>query len=221
MYKILIKIKKIDSKISKKILEREFINSLNLGAVFLDLKEIFLFERTLILKVLTKESLNKIINEITKLKLNNRKLKILDIELDITEVKIEKLKRLVENKIVIIEFLTPTTFKIGSNFKGNYSNYIFFSWLLRKVNKELPKEEKIILLRDKIEKIEIINMELKNIEIKINEYIVPAFQGKIELNFKEIDDDLIKIFEELLNYGLKNNIGYKTKNGYGKIRITN
>ena len=120
------------------------MSCLNLQDEVFHLKEIKLEKNNLTLKIDGKEFLNKLINEITKLKLENRKLKILNFNLDIQEVKLEKCKKLLEDKILVVNFLTPTLFKIGSNFKGEYSNYLFFSWLLRKFNKIFLKKIKSI-----------------------------------------------------------------------------
>ncbi|MDY3059162.1 MAG: CRISPR system precrRNA processing endoribonuclease RAMP protein Cas6 [Fusobacterium sp.] len=219
MYKLIIKFKRKELKIRENILKSEVLSCLNLQDEVFHLKEIKLEKNSLSLKIDGKEFLNKLINEITKLKLENRKLKILDFNLDIQEVKLEKCKRLLENKILTIEFLTPTLFKIGSNFKGEYSNYLFFSWLLRKFNKLLPKENKINISRESIEKISVIENSLESVEVQLKDYTTTAFKGKLKLNFENIDSELIENFENILNYGIENGVGYKNKNGYGKIKI--
>ena len=219
MYKLIIKFKGKELKIRENILKSEVLNCLNLQDEVFHLKEIKLEKNSLLLKIDGKEFLNKLINEITKLKLENRKLKILDFNLDIQEVKLEKCKRLLEDKILTIEFLTPTLFKIGSNFKGEYSNYLFFSWLLRKFNKLLPKENKINISRESIEKISVVENSLESVEVQLKDYTTTAFKGKLKLNFENIDSELIENFENILNYGIENGVGYKNKNGYGKIEI--
>ncbi|MEE1476833.1 CRISPR system precrRNA processing endoribonuclease RAMP protein Cas6 [Fusobacterium sp.] len=219
MYKLIIKFKRKELKIRENILKSEVLSCLNLQDEVFHLKEIKLEKNSLSLKIDGKEFLNKLINEITKLKLENRKLKILDFNLDIQEVKLEKCKRLLEDKILTIEFLTPTLFKIGSNFKGEYSNYLFFSWLLRKFNKLLPKENKINISRESIEKISVIENSLESVEVQLKDYTATAFKGKLKLNFENIDSELIENFENILNYGIENGVGYKNKNGYGKIKI--
>lgn len=219
MYKLIIKFKGKELKIRENILKSEVLNCLNLQDEVFHLKEIKLEKNSLSLKIDGKEFLNKLINEITKLKLENRKLKILDFNLDIQEVKLEKCKRLLEDKILTIEFLTPTLFKIGSNFKGEYSNYLFFSWLLRKFNKLLPKENKINISRESIEKISVVENSLESVEVQLKDYTTTAFKGKLKLNFENIDSELIENFENILNYGIENGVGYKNKNGYGKIKI--
>ncbi len=219
MYKLIIKFKGKELKIRENILKSEVLSCLNLQDEVFHLKEIKLEKNSLSLKIDGKEFLNKLINEITKLKLENRKLKILDFNLDIQEVKLEKCKRLLEDKILTIEFLTPTLFKIGSNFKGEYSNYLFFSWLLRKFNKLLPKENKINISRESIEKISVVENSLESVEVQLKDYTTTAFKGKLKLNFENIDSELIENFENILNYGIENGVGYKNKNGYGKIKI--
>lgn len=219
MYKLIIKFKGKELKIRENILKSEVLSCLNLQDEVFHLKEIKLEKNSLSLKIDGKEFLNKLINEITKLKLENRKLKILDFNLDIQEVKLEKCKRLLEDKILTIEFLTPTLFKIGSNFKGEYSNYLFFSWLLRKFNKLLPKENKINISRESIEKISVVENSLESVEVQLKDYTATAFKGKLKLNFKNIDNEFIENFENILNYGIENGVGYKNKNGYGKIKI--
>lgn len=219
MYKLIIKFKGKELKIRENILKSEVLSCLNLQDKVFHLKEIKLEKNSLSLKIDGKEFLNKLINEITKLKLENRKLKILDFNLDIQEVKLEKCKRLLEDKILTIEFLTPTLFKIGSNFKGEYSNYLFFSWLLRKFNKLLPKENKINISRESIEKISVVENSLESVDIQLKDFITIAFKGKLKLNFKNIDNEFIENFENILNYGIENGVGYKNKNGYGKIKI--
>lgn len=219
MYKLIIKFKAKELKIRENILKSEVLSCLNLQDEVFHLKEIKLEKNSLSLKIDGKEFLNKLINEITKLKLENRKLKILDFNLDIQEVKLEKCKRLLEDKILTIEFLTPTLFKIGSNFKGEYSNYLFFSWLLRKFNKLLPKENKINISRESIEKISVVENSLESVEVQLKDYTTTAFKGKLKLNFENIDSELIENFENILNYGIENGVGYKNKNGYGKIKI--
>lgn len=219
MYKLIIKFKGKELKIRENILKSEVLSCLNLQDEVFHLKEIKLEKNSLSLKIDGKEFLNKLINEITKLKLENRKLKILNFNLDIQEVKLEKCKRLLEDKILVVNFLTPTLFKIGSNFKGEYSNYLFFSWLLRKFNKLLPKENKINISRESIEKISVIENSLESVEVQLKDYIATAFKGKLKLNFENIDSELIENFENILNYGIENGVGYKNKNGYGKIKI--
>ena len=219
MYKLIIKFKGKELKIRENILKSEVLSCLNLQDEVFHLKEIKLEKNSLSLKIDGKEFLNKLINEITKLKLENRKLKILDFNLDIQEVKLEKCKRLLEDKILTIEFLTPTLFKIGSNFKGEYSNYLFFSWFLRKFNKLLPKENKINISRESIEKISVVENSLESVEVQLKDYTTTAFKGKLKLNFENIDSELIENFENILNYGIENGVGYKNKNGYGKIKI--
>lgn len=219
MYKLIIKFKGKELKIRENILKSEVLSCLNLQDKVFHLKEIKLEKNSLSLKIDGKEFLNKLINEITKLKLENRKLKILDFNLDIQEVKLEKCKRLLEDKILTIEFLTPTLFKIGSNFKGEYSNYLFFSWLLRKFNKLLPKENKINISRESIEKISVVENSLESVDVQLKDFITTAFKGKLKLNFKNIDNEFIENFENILNYGIENGVGYKNKNGYGKIKI--
>lgn len=219
MYKLIIKFKGKELKIRENILKSEVLNCLNLQDKVFHLKEIKLEKNSLSLKIDGKEFLNKLINEITKLKLENRKLKILDFNLDIQEVKLEKCKRLLEDKILVVNFLTPTLFKIGSNFKGEYSNYLFFSWLLRKFNKLLPKENKINISRESIEKISVVENSLESVEVQLKDYTTTAFKGKLKLNFENIDSELIENFENILNYGIENGVGYKNKNGYGKIKI--
>lgn len=219
MYKLIIKFKGKELKIRENILKSEVLSCLNLQDEVFHLKEIKLEKNSLSLKIDGKEFLNKLINEITKLKLENRKLKILDFNLDIQEVKLEKCKRLLEDKILTIEFLTPTLFKIGSNFKGEYSNYLFFSWLLRKFNKDLPKENKINISREDIEKIIVIDNSFESVEANLNGFTTTAFTGKIKLNFENIESEFIENFESILDYGVKNGVGYKNKNGYGKIEI--
>lgn len=219
MYKLIIKFKRKELKIRENILKSEVLSCLNLQDEVFHLKEIKLEKNSLSLKIDGKEFLNKLINEITKLKLENRKLKILDFNLDIQEVKLEKCKRLLEDKILVVNFLTPTLFKIGSNFKGEYSNYLFFSWLLRKFNKLLPKENKINISRESIEKISVIENSLESVEVQLKDYTTTAFKGKLKLNFKNIDNEFIENFENILNYGIENGVGYKNKNGYGKIKI--
>ena len=219
MYKLIIKFKGKELKIRENILKSEVLSCLNLQDEVFHLKEIKLEKNSLSLKIDGKEFLNKLINEITKLKLENRKLKILDFNLDIQEVKLEKCKRLLEDKILTIEFLTPTLFKIGSNFKGEYSNYLFFSWLLRKFNKLLPKENKINISRESIEKISVVENSLESVEVQLKDYTTTAFKGKLKLNFENIDSELIENFENILNYGIENGVGYKNKNGYGKLEI--
>lgn len=219
MYKLIIKFKGKELKIRENILKSEVLNCLNLQDEVFHLKEIKLEKNSLSLKIDGKEFLNKLINEITKLKLENRKLKILDFNLDIQEVKLEKCKRLLEDKILVVNFLTPTLFKIGSNFKGEYSNYLFFSWLLRKFNKLLPKENKINISRESIEKISVVENSLESVDVQLKDYTTIAFKGKLKLNFENIDSELIENFENILNYGIENGVGYKNKNGYGKIEI--
>lgn len=219
MYRLIIKFKGRTRYIKGEILEDEILKIFNLQKDNFNLKKVELEREFLILELGEKDSLNSVINEITKLKLDNKKLSILDLNLDIQEIKFEKIKRLLENKILMVEFLTPTLFKVGSNFKGEYSNYLFFSWLLRKVNRDLPKENKITILKEDIEKIIILEKEFENVEIQLNEFITTAFKGKLKLNFKNINSDLINNFETILNYGLKNGVGYKNNNGYGKIKI--
>lgn len=221
MYNLLIKIKGRIKKISNNTLKSEIIRNFNLQDVVLDFGNIVIEKNIIVLEILSKELLNKVIDEITKLKLDNRKLNILDLNLDIQEIKLEKVKRLLDKKSITLEFLTPTMFKVGSNFKEEYSNYIVFSWLLRKFNKELSKEEKINIPKDEIEKINIFDKKLERATVEINHFIVPAFKGKVSLSFEFVDNDFIEKFEKILNYGLKNNIGYKNKNGYGKIKIIN
>lgn len=219
MYRLIIKFKGRTRYIKGEILEDEILKIFNLQKDNFNLKKVELEREFLILELGEKDSLNSVINEITKLKLDNKKLSILDLNLDIQEIKFEKTKRLLENKILMVEFLTPTLFKVGSNFKGEYSNYLFFSWLLRKVNRDLPKENKITILKEDIEKIIILEKEFESVEIQLNEFITTAFKGKLKLNFKNINSDLINNFETILNYGLKNGVGYKNNNGYGKIKI--
>lgn len=219
MYKLIIKFKGKELKIRENILKSEVLSCLNLQDEVFQLKEIKLEKNSLSLKIDGKEFLNKLINEITKLKLENRKLKILDFNLDIQEVKLEKCKKLLEDKILVVNFLTPTLFKIGSNFKGEYSNYLFFSWLLRKFNKLLPKENKINISRESIEKISVVENSLESVEVQLKDYTTTAFKGKLKLNFENIDSELIENFENILNYGIENGVGYKNKNGYGKIKI--
>lgn len=219
MYKLIIKFKGKELKIRENILKSEVLSCLNLQDEVFHLKEIKLEKNSLSLKIDGKEFLNKLINEITKLKLENRKLKILNFNLDIQEVKLEKCKKLLEDKILVVNFLTPTLFKIGSNFKGEYSNYLFFSWLLRKFNKLLPKENKINISRESIEKISVVENSLESVEVQLKDYTTTAFKGKLKLNFENIDSELIENFENILNYGIENGVGYKNKNGYGKIKI--
>ena len=219
MYRLIIKFKGRTRYIKGEILEDEILKIFNLQKDNFNLKKVELEREFLILELGEKDSLNNVINELTKLKLNNKKLSILDLNLDIQEIKFEKTKRLLENKILMVEFLTPTLFKVGSNFKGEYSNYLFFSWLLRKFNRDLPKENKITILKEDIEKIIILEKEFESVEIQLNEFITIAFKGKLKLNFKNINSDLINNFETILNYGLKNGVGYKNNNGYGKIKI--
>ncbi len=219
MYRLIIKFKGRTRYIKGEILEDEILKIFNLQKDNFNLKKVELEREFLILELGEKDSLNNVINELTKLKLNNKKLSILDLNLDIQEIKFEKTKRLLENKILMVEFLTPTLFKVGSNFKGEYSNYLFFSWLLRKFNRDLPKENKITILKEDIEKIIILEKEFESVEIQLNEFITTAFKGKLKLNFKNINSDLINNFETILNYGLKNGVGYKNNNGYGKIKI--
>lgn len=219
MYKLIIKFKRKELKIRENILKSEVLSCLNLQDEVFHLKEIKLEKNSLSLKIDGKEFLNKLINEITKLKLENRKLKILNFNLDIQEVKLAKCKRLLEDKILTIEFLTPTLFKIGSNFKGEYSNYLFFSWLLRKFNKLLPKENKINISRESIEKISVVENSLESVDVQLKDFIIIAFKGKLKLDFENIDSELIENFENILNYGIENGVGYKNKNGYGKIKI--
>lgn len=219
MYRLIIKFKGRTRYIKGEILEDEILKIFNLQKDNFNLKKVELEREFLILELGEKNSLNSVINELTNLKLNNKKLSILDLNLDIQEIKFEKTKRLLENKILMVEFLTPTLFKVGSNFKGEYSNYLFFSWLLRKFNRDLPKENKITILKEDIEKIIILEKEFESVEIQLNEFITTAFKGKLKLNFKNINSDLINNFETILNYGLKNGVGYKNNNGYGKIKI--
>ena len=219
MYRLIIKFKGRTRYIKEEILEDEILKIFNLQKDNFNLKKVELEREFLILELGEKDSLNNVINELTNLKLNNKKLSILDLNLDIQEIKFEKTKRLLENKMLMVEFLTPTLFKVGSNFKGEYSNYLFFSWLLRKFNRDLPKENKITILKEDIEKIIILEKEFENVEIQLNEFITTAFKGKLKLNFKNINSDLINNFETILNYGLKNGVGYKNNNGYGKIKI--
>lgn len=219
MYKLIIKFKRKELKIRENILKSEVLSCLNLQDEVFHLKEIKLEKNSLSLKIDGKEFLNKLINEITKLKLENRKLKILNFNLDIQEVKLAKCKKLLEDKILVVNFLTPTLFKIGSNFKGEYSNYLFFSWLLRKFNKLLPKENKINISRESIEKISVVENSLESVEVQLKDYTTTAFKGKLKLNFENIDSELIENFENILNYGIENGVGYKNKNGYGKIKI--
>lgn len=219
MYKLIIKFKGKELKIRENILKSEVLSCLNLQDEVFYLKEIKLEKNSLSLKIDGKEFLNKLINEITKLKLENRKLKILDFNLDIQEVKLEKCKKLLEDKVLVVNFLTPTLFKIGSNFKGEYSNYLFFSWLLRKFNKLLPKENKINISRESIEKISVVENSLESVDVQLKDFITTAFKGKLKLNFKNIDNEFIENFENILNYGIENGVGYKNKNGYGKIKI--
>lgn len=219
MYKLIIKFKGKELKIIENILKSEVLSCLNLQDEVFHLKEIKLEKNSLSLKIDDKEFLNKLINEITKLKLENRKLKILNFNFDIQEVKLEKCKKLLEDKVLVVNFLTPTLFKIGSNFKGEYSNYLFFSWLLRKFNKLLPKENKINISRESIEKISVVENSLESVEVQLKDYTTTAFKGKLKLNFENIDSELIENFENILNYGIENGVGYKNKNGYGKIKI--
>lgn len=219
MYKLIIKFKGKELKIRENILKSEVLSCLNLQDEVFHLKEIKLEKNSLSLKIDGKEFLNKLINEITKLKLENRKLKILNFNLDIQEVKLEKCKKLLEDKVLVVNFLTPTLFKIGSNFKGEYSNYLFFSWLLRKFNKLLPKENKINISRESIEKISVVENSLESVEVQLKDYTTTAFKGKLKLNFENIDSELIENFENILNYGIENGVGYKNKNGYGKLEI--
>ncbi|WP_300452328.1 CRISPR system precrRNA processing endoribonuclease RAMP protein Cas6 [Fusobacterium sp.] len=219
MYKLIIKFKGKELKIRENILKSEVLSCLNLQDKIFHLKEIKLEKNSLSLKIDGKEFLNKLINEITKLKLENRKLKILNFNLDIQEVKLAKCKKLLEDKILVVNFLTPTLFKIGSNFKGEYSNYLFFSWLLRKFNKLLPKENKINISRESIEKISVVENSLESVEVQLKDYTTTAFKGKLKLNFEIIDSELIENFENILNYGIENGVGYKNKNGYGKLEI--
>lgn len=221
MYKLLIKLKGKKKNIQGEKLKNDFLNSLTLKDNFSSLIVVKLENGTLELIIRDKIFLSDIIDGITRLKLENKKLLILNLEFDIQEIKLEKLKRILENKKVTIEFLTPTFFKVGSNFKYKYSNYLFFSWLLRKFNKAVELEEKVVISRDMIERIVLVDERLEKVEINLKEFTTQAFKGEIELDFKELDSNLIEKFEKLLAFGLKNNIGYKNKNGYGRIKINN
>lgn len=221
MYKLLIKLKGKKKNIQGEKLKNDFLNSLTLKDNFSSLIVVKLENGTLELIIRDKIFLSNIIDGITRLKLENKKLLILNLEFDIQEIKLEKLKRILENKKVTIEFLTPTFFKVGSRFKCEYSNYLFFSWLLRKFNKTVELEEKIAISRDMIEKIILVDERLEEVEINLKEFTTQAFKGEIELDFKELDSNLSEKFEKVLAFGLKNNIGYKNKNGYGKIKINN
>lgn len=219
MYRLLIRLKGKKKNVQGTILKSSFFNSLNLKSNFSSLNTINLKNGILELIVEDKIFLSNIIDGITRLKLENKRLLILDSEFDIQEIKLEKLKKILERKKVVIEFLTPTFFKVGSNFKCEYSNYLFFSWLLRKFNKTVELREKIDISRDEIEKIVVADEKLEKVEINLKEFATQAFKGEVELDFKEVDSNLIEKFEKILAFGLKNNIGYKNKNGYGKIKI--
>lgn len=219
MYRLLIRLKGKKKNVQGIISKSSFFNSLNLKSNFSSLNTINLKNGILELIVEDKIFLSNILDGITRLKLENKRLLILDSEFDIQEIKLEKLKKILERKKVVIEFLTPTFFKVGSNFKCEYSNYLLFSWLLRKFNKTVELREKIDISRDEIEKIVVVDEKLEKVEINLKEFTTQAFKGEVELDFKEVGSNLIEKFEKILAFGLKNNIGYKNKNGYGKIKI--
>ena len=90
MYRLIIKFKGRTRYIKGEILEDEILKIFNLQKDNFNLKKVELEREFLILELGEKDSLNNVINELTKLKLNNKKLSILDLNLDIQEIKFEK-----------------------------------------------------------------------------------------------------------------------------------
>lgn len=166
------------------------------------------------LSVLDKESLDIILKKITELKLSNEKFEILGKKLEIKELKIEKSE--IKNEIKI-KFLTPTFFKIGSNFKEEFSLNIFIKWLSKKYNNS--KGIKEVFSPRLLEGIKIKNQNFTLERVLLNTYEINGFKGEINLDISELDTKDKEYLMEILNFGVINNIGYKNNKGYGKIKI--
>lgn len=162
------------------------------------------------LSVLDKESLDIILKKITELKLSNEKFEILGKKLEIKELKIEK------NEIKI-KFLTPTFFKIGSNFKEEFSLNIFIKWLSKKYNNS--KGIKEIFSPRLLKGIKIKNQKFTLEKVLLNTYELNGFKGEINLDISELDAKDKEYLMEILNFGVINSVGYKNNKGYGKIKI--
>lgn len=164
--------------------------------------------------VLEKESLNIILKKITELKLSNEKFEILGKKLEIKELKIEKNE--IGNEINI-KFLTPTFFKIGSNFKEEFSLNIFIKWLSKKYNNS--KGIKEIFASRLLEGIKIKYEDFFSEKVLLNTYEINGFKGEINLDISGLDTKDKEYFMEILSFGVANGIGYRNNKGYGKIKI--
>lgn len=166
------------------------------------------------LSIPEKNTLDIILKKITELKLSNQKFKILGKEIEIKELKIEKNEMRNEIKI---KFLTPTFFKIGSNFKEEFSLKIFIKWLSKKYNSSLGEKKELNL---KIfEDIEVKNEKFYLEKVILNNYEINGFKGEVTLDISKLELSDKEYLIEILNFGLINNIGYKNDKGYGKIKI--
>ena len=212
MKTILIKTKKRKNNISKEYFQDDIQKSLfpneknsNILLKKIDLENIEL--------LINEEDLNFLINKILEFKLNDNfylnKEKIVIQEIKLLDKENEKKFKIKDNKVTII-FKTPAIFKVGYSFL-DFSVSLLFLLSAKKYNRFL-KDNKIILDREELKKINVVEENLEKAEFN-------SFMGEVKLDFSNISDEEKEKYERILNFILKNGVAYKHKKYYGKINL--
>lgn len=194
--------KKVREALAKSGLEAEF--------------EVYeLKEKSIGLRVNSESELNKILSFILMLKMQQKIITYEGLKINVDSVKANKYEAPTIGDKINILFEKEVLFKIGSNFKSDFSLYLMLDWLAKKYNKT-GVEEKIYITPELVSDI-IYEEKLDASPIDVKGYLAPAFIGEIILDLTKVEEK--SKIKTLLSYGLANGVGYNSQKGYGRIRI--
>lgn len=115
-----------------------------------------------------------------------------------------------------LSLISPTIFKIGSQFYNDISAEMIFRNLINKFNKYSIYEIDKSIIKDLVKCKVIINNE-KISNVKIDKSICKCIKCDIDINFKDLDKKVCKIIRTLIEFSVYSGVGYKSELGFGHV----
>ena len=126
-------------------------------------------------------------------------------------------KKEVKREIELL-FMSPTFFKSGDKFIRELDLKIMYRGLLKKYNKysDYEMNEKMM---EEVNRIEILEKEIKTRKVKMKNGYFIGFVGKVRLRFNQEREDVVKAFNVLNEFAYYSGVGAKTTMGFGQIKV--
>ncbi|RDY23790.1 CRISPR system precrRNA processing endoribonuclease RAMP protein Cas6 [Romboutsia maritimum] len=115
-----------------------------------------------------------------------------------------------------LQLITPTIFKVGSQFYSEINSEILFRNLLNKFNRFSGYTIDKQYIKE-ISKIKIITSELITNRVKMGKGFYEGIKCIIYINLENIDDKLKKIARTLVEFSVYSGVGHKSEFGFGQV----